>query len=699
MEERQWSGEGTAGAPSRTTTSCPARPSPTAAAIPPIPKPTLIHRLGNSGRTQLITSTANISAIAGVSNRRADVPNHDDLQLPRRHLGLNIKVVEETVALVRLRGNDSFNTCKFGTEAEREWGRGSEAEAVGHCRLRVWAAPSDLPCVSVPNPHFALTSIQACSVTEHFFQQQHLVIDAAPIADQESVHQHPWRSPGVSHYPEFSITESTVTHIRLKGNRNPQWTVQHRMQETPQHSLSLVPLFVPSCLCPHGTLRTLYNETCVLPLTTSHHHAPAISAIMLSSTEKTPTIPTSDLRALGRALTKNIDTYLNALSGSSLAKPGFHPGAETAIPSTTGIEGVAAQREIIDLAEQIIALTSGPAGLYGISRQVRRHKIEWKKTRTVGLTNGVFIVFRECRTTDRGGSPACREDSCRRACQCSRACGEDGRREGGHRFVFSASICVEYIADHPVRTLRALTPIYVFTECAPQVYQHSARSCALLDPAVAALMTFSQKQCLPAALHLPTQLSSSGYRLPTPTTTAFNAAFSTPLPFFAATHSSPELSALFSSAMAGTLKLSYSPHPPTRIFPFGELAGTLVDVGGGRGHVAIAIADTYPDAAIELVVQDITVSGTDPRIRWMEYDFFTAQPVRGAAAYFLRHVLHDWPDAECARILRRVVDAMEAGKSRLLLCEVRKFTGCVGAYLLTAVDGCARERRVEGDCT
>jgi hypothetical protein len=27
------------------------------------------------------------------------------------------------------------------------------------------------------------------------------------------------------------------------------------------------------------------------------------------------------------------------------------------------------------------------------------------------------------------------------------------------------------------------------------------------------------------------------------------------------------------------------------------------------------------------------------------HDFFTAQPVKGARAYYFRHVFQDWPDA------------------------------------------------------
>jgi hypothetical protein len=40
------------------------------------------------------------------------------------------------------------------------------------------------------------------------------------------------------------------------------------------------------------------------------------------------------------------------------------------------------------------------------------------------------------------------------------------------------------------------------------------------------------------------------------------------------------------------------------------------------------------------------VSEACPGIEVLGYDFFTAQPVKSARAYYLRTVLHDWPDTQ-----------------------------------------------------
>jgi len=80
---------------------------------------------------------------------------------------------------------------------------------------------------------------------------------------------------------------------------------------------------------------------------------------------------------------------------------------------------------------------------------------------------------------------------------------------------------------------------------------------------------------------------------------------------------------------------------------------TLVDIGGGIGHVAIAAAQKFP--TLKCVVQDIgtvVAEGRDglpeelkDRVEFQENDFFKGQPIGGPGVYyFLRHILHDHPD-------------------------------------------------------
>ncbi len=103
-------------------------------------------------------------------------------------------------------------------------------------------------------------------------------------------------------------------------------------------------------------------------------------------------------------------------------------------------------------------------------------------------------------------------------------------------------------------------------------------------------------------------------------------------------------------------------------------SSALIDVGGGLGLCLEEFRVKIPDWQGRLVLQEQEavvkqVSGLDARIEAMAHDFFKPQPIRGARAYYLRSVLHDWPDERCRDILRQLKDAMKHGYSKILLDE------------------------------
>ncbi|KAL9032797.1 MAG: hypothetical protein Q9214_007806 [Letrouitia sp. 1 TL-2023] len=53
----------------------------------------------------------------------------------------------------------------------------------------------------------------------------------------------------------------------------------------------------------------------------------------------------------------------------------------------------------------------------------------------------------------------------------------------------------------------------------------------------------------------------------------------------------------------------------------------------------------------------------------MPYDFWTPQPVKGAKAYYMRNILHDYPDDKCVTILQNTIGAM-GEDSQLLIDEM-----------------------------
>ena len=107
-----------------------------------------------------------------------------------------------------------------------------------------------------------------------------------------------------------------------------------------------------------------------------------------------------------------------------------------------------------------------------------------------------------------------------------------------------------------------------------------------------------------------------------------------------------------------------------------ETSPLFVDIGAAHGIDTKRVLEKHPDLPTgSLVVQDLPdvmqlATNLPPQIKKMPYDFFTPQPVKGARAYFMHAVPHDWPDFDAQRIFERVAEAMKPGYSKLLLYEV-----------------------------
>lgn len=112
-------------------------------------------------------------------------------------------------------------------------------------------------------------------------------------------------------------------------------------------------------------------------------------------------------------------------------------------------------------------------------------------------------------------------------------------------------------------------------------------------------------------------------------------------------------------------------------YPWKDLGrAKMVDCGGSRGHVSVAIANVAPN--MQFVVQDLpeVVSqaeahpppGLEGRFRYEAHSFFTPQPIKDADVYFFRRIFHDWPDHLCCDILKNLIPSMKLG-SRIILDE------------------------------
>src|SRR5262249_823734 len=93
--------------------------------------------------------------------------------------------------------------------------------------------------------------------------------------------------------------------------------------------------------------------------------------------------------------------------------------------------------------------------------------------------------------------------------------------------------------------------------------------------------------------------------------------------------------------------------------------------------LALAILERYPALKGKVAdlsyIQDaanasIRAAGAAGRCGFEAADFFQSVP-RGADLHVLKHVLHDWTDEECVRILANCRQALEPG-GRLLIVEL-----------------------------
>ena len=135
----------------------------------------------------------------------------------------------------------------------------------------------------------------------------------------------------------------------------------------------------------------------------------------------------------------------------------------------------------------------------------------------------------------------------------------------------------------------------------------------------------------------------------------------------------PELAEIFNAAMTGVSDFAIAPVVAAYDFTGFD---TIVDVGGGHGRLLTAILESAPQARGVLFDLPEVVAkapgllrkhGIEKRVHIVGGSFFESVPA-GADAYVLKNVIHDWPDDDAVRILRKV-RAAAAPDARVLLIE------------------------------
>lgn len=136
----------------------------------------------------------------------------------------------------------------------------------------------------------------------------------------------------------------------------------------------------------------------------------------------------------------------------------------------------------------------------------------------------------------------------------------------------------------------------------------------------------------------------------------------------------PEAAAKFHAAMSGlSAQVAEAVIMLYDLSPF----KVVVDVGGGSGTLLLTLLRAHPalrgilfdlPAVVEAAREQLTREPIAGRCEVVAGDFLASVP-RGGDAYLLSHVLHNWDDENCRRILRNCRAAMEP-QSKLLLIEI-----------------------------
>jgi hypothetical protein len=212
-------------------------------------------------------------------------------------------------------------------------------------------------------------------------------------------------------------------------------------------------------------------------------------------------------------------------------------------------------------------------------------------------------------------------------------------------------------ADALDRMLRLLAAHGIFERTTDGRYAHSPASLLLRSDHPHSLRSYVRMNGMPAFWDRYTELAA------TARTGRPKQDFASLVDYLAA---HPEESAIFNAAMVSKSRTVLP--AVAAAYDFSSF-GTIVDVGGGRGHLLKLILERTPSARGILFELGYVIGDARParRLELVAGDFF-AGPLPAADAYLLMDVLHDWNDADAARILAAVRKAAQPS-ARVLVIE------------------------------
>ncbi|OJI99513.1 hypothetical protein ASPVEDRAFT_125078 [Aspergillus versicolor CBS 583.65] len=227
------------------------------------------------------------------------------------------------------------------------------------------------------------------------------------------------------------------------------------------------------------------------------------------------------------------------------------------------------------------------------------------------------------------------------------------------------------------RILRSQAAFGLIKDTASQEYTSSAFTDVFVNPDAAGTIAQLFDISGPCTQVLPDYLAETGYKeIVSNKECPFQKAFNTDQTLFEWMPQHPKHMKSLGHLMALQRPEIWVDHFPVleQLGDFPSAEKTLmVDIGGGFGQQSKALRAKFPELPGKVIVQDIpqTLAAAQPAegVELVEHNFFKPQPIHGAKFYYLRHVLHDWPDQQCIEILQQIIPAL-GPQSRILIDEV-----------------------------
>lgn len=223
-------------------------------------------------------------------------------------------------------------------------------------------------------------------------------------------------------------------------------------------------------------------------------------------------------------------------------------------------------------------------------------------------------------------------------------------------------------ADRLYRVLRALVSVGIFSEPQPRTFALSPAAELLRSDIPGSRRAFVLFTASPFVMQVNSHMLHS-VKTGQPAVEHLHGK-----PAFECFSSMPEVAFAFNEAMTSH---SAALAPAVLDAYSFDGIGTLMDIAGGHGYFICETLQRYPHMKGILLDLPSVVEGARCSVceRRMEHrcepvagNFFQDIPA-GADAYFMMHIIHDWDDEQCLKILGNVKRALAGRKGRLIVVD------------------------------